>query len=193
MTMKKTILSSSLFSLIAAASTNAAVVFTGLGQGGVLDFEAPSGSHTISGIQVTLTANDGIVNATNSGLGINGSGSGDDTDGLDTTNGAEILTISFDVDVVVDSITLSGSGDNDALDASFDGAPPIALGTSGLHSFGTTLLAGQFLTLTATEPNAPTANNGISIDQFVVTAVPEPTSTALLSLAGFSTLLRRKR
>ncbi len=172
-------------------NADAAVVFSGVD--GTLDFGVASGSYSLSGIQVTVTANDGIVNATGSGLGINDSSSGDDTDGLDTINLVEMLTISFDVDVMFDSLTLGGVGGNDALSASFNGAAPVTLDSSGQYLLGVSLLAGETLTLTATEPSAQTPNNGVNITQFTVTAVPEPSSMALLGLAGITTLFRRRR
>lgn len=172
-------------------NANAAVVFSGVD--GTLDFGIASGSYSLSGIQVTVTANDGTVNATSSGMGINDSSSGDDTDGLDTINLVEMLTISFDVDVMFDSLTLGDVGGNDALSASFNGASPVALASSGQYVLGVPLLAGETLTLTAMEPNSPTPNNGVNITQFTVTAVPEPSSMALFSLAGVAMLFRRRR
>ena len=170
---------------------NAAVIFSGTD--GTLDFGVNSGNYSLSGIQVTVAANDGIVNATGSGLGINDSSSGDDTDGLDTINLVEMLTISFDVDVMFDSLTLGGVGGDDALSASFNGAAPFALASSGQHVMGVSLLAGETLTLTAMEPNSPTPNNGVNITQFTVSAVPEPSSMTLFGLAGVVILFRRMR
>ncbi|NNJ42064.1 MAG: PEP-CTERM sorting domain-containing protein [Akkermansiaceae bacterium] len=190
--MKKTIGLSMVLILSTAVSVNAAVVFSCLGNGSALDFEASSGSHTLGGVQVTLEANEGDVNASLEGLGINRVGGGDESAAIDTKLGVEILTVSFDVDVVFDSLTISDLGVDDALDASFNGGAAIQLTSSGLHHLGVTLLAGEVLTLTATEPHAPNPNNGVRIKEFVVTAVPEPSSLALLSIACIAALLRRR-
>jgi len=178
-------------SIMSAGLLQAAVIFDGTD--GSLDFGTPTGMHTESGITVTLAANDGVVNATTGGLGINDSLTGDDTNGLDTINTTEVLTISFSVDVIVESFTFSDIGVNDGVEASFDGAPAISITSSGTTVFGTTLLAGEELTLTAFEPNSGSANNGVVITQFEVTQIPEPSSTALIGLSGLAFLLRRRR
>ena len=41
--------------------------------------------------------------------------------------------------------------------------------------------------------HATTANSGVALNYFQVTAVPEPSSTALLGLGGLALMLRRKR
>lgn len=171
----------------AAASLQAATVFVGSS----LDLDASSGSSTVDGITVNLSANTGTINATASGLGINSPGTGDDTDGLDTELGTEILTLSFDSDITFESISLAGVGPNDALELSFNGGAPIVLASSGLNTLNQPLAAGQLLTITAIAPNAPTQNNGVNISEFVV--VPEPSSAALalLGLAGFCARRRR--
>ncbi|MGE9269113.1 MAG: PEP-CTERM sorting domain-containing protein [Verrucomicrobiales bacterium] len=167
----------------------AAVIFSGTN--GELDFNTATGNFTKGGITVTLTANDGVVNATSNGLGINGSSGSDDTDGLDTLALTEILTVSFDQDVVFEAISIASVGTNDALELSFNGGTPVTLSSTGSHSFNETLLAGQELTITATIPSgSPGPNNGVNITSFTV--VPEP-GTALLALGAGLCALRRRR
>lgn len=192
--MKKTILHFSLAMLVTCllgVTANAQVVLFS-GTDGSLDLDLASGSITQDGLEITLSANDGVVNATATGLGINDSATGDDTDGLDTINLVEILTISFDLDVTFNWIDLAGVGSNDGLRFSFNGGTPIDVTSSGVTNFDTPLLAGQTLTITAFEPNAPTENNGVNIESFQVT-IPEPTSAALLLGALGLTVFRRRR
>lgn len=186
--MKKTLFAGAFFCL-SLGVTNAAVVFSGIDT--TLDFGLPSGSFTLDGITVTLTANDGIVNATATGLGINDSGLGDDTNGLDTVNVDEALTFTFNVDVTLNSISYANAGVNDSLALSFNGiaGPPLLPGTFGEVVYDTVLLAGEELVITATGPD----NNGVSITQFTVTAIPEPSSVALIGLAGIAAIFRRRK
>ena len=189
--MKKTLFVGAIFCLSLGA-TNAAVVFSGTS--GDLDFDSNSGSFTSGGITVTLTANSGaLVNATTSaGLGVNSPGGGDDSDGLDTQSGVETLTFSFDMDVTLNSITYIEVGSNDALDLSFNGIAGPTVTASGQVTYDTVLLAGETLVITAAETNSPTPNNGVPITQFTVTAIPEPSTFALLGLAGMVAIFRRR-
>lgn len=170
------------------------IVFSGTD--GSLDINSASDSILQDGLTLTLTANTGTVNATTTGLGINEPGAGDDTDGLDTINAVELLTLSFDKDLTFDSITLAGVGADDGLDVSIAGGVPVSISASGQFVFSApnTVLAGQLVTLMAIEPNSPTPNNGVNVTQFTVTVVPEPSSLALLlGATGVLILPRRWR
>jgi len=68
---------------------------------------ALSNSTTVGGITATLTANSGTLNQTTNRFGVNATGSGDDPDTLDDGEGAESITITFNVDVFLDQIQLS--------------------------------------------------------------------------------------
>lgn len=178
-------------SILSAGLTHAAVLFSGMD--GSLDFGTSSGSYTLSDITVTLSANDGIVNATSSGLGINDSATGDDTDGIDTINIIESLTMSFNVDVVFNNLVLNAIGTNDGLSVSFNSGPPTLITTSSTTVFNTSLMAGDTVTFTAFEPNLGASNNGVRITSFEVTAIPEPFSAVLLGLGGVALLFQRRR
>ena len=142
---------------------------------------------------MTLTANDGNVNATALGLGINDSSLGDDTNGPDTINLIESLTFSFDVDVIFNTISVTDVGVNDALSLFFDGVAATPITVSGDSTYNEVLLAGETLVITATEPNSPLANNGVTITQFTVTAIPEPSTSALIGLAAMALIFRKRR
>jgi len=191
--MKKLILGI-LIAPLTIGLANSAVIFSGTD--GSLDFDAAMGSSTVSGIRTTLVANTGTVNATMVGLGVNSPISpdgGDDTNGIDTTLGVETLSISFDVDVIFNSLTVVEVGVNDALDVSFNGVSAASITSSGLTTYDITLLAGDILEITATEPNSPNPNNGVTITQFTVTAVPEPSAITLVGLGALAIMLRRYR
>ena len=188
--MKKLILGI-LIAPLTIGLADSAVVFSGTD--GSLDFDAAMGSFTVSGISTTLVANTGTVNATMVGLGVNSPGGADDTNGIDTTLGVETLSIFFDVDVIFNSLTVVEVGVDDALDVSFNGVSAASITSSGLATYDITLLAGDILEITATEPNSPNPNNGVTITQFTVTAVPEPSAITLLGLAALAIMLRRYR
>ncbi|MCB1094814.1 MAG: PEP-CTERM sorting domain-containing protein [Verrucomicrobiae bacterium] len=179
--------------LLSCATSGQAATAIFDGTNGSLDLNVPSGSVTVSGITVTLSASDGTINATASGLGINDSSSGDNTSGLDTINTIEFLTLSFNVPVTFDSLSIGGVGSNDGLRVSFNGGAATELTSSGTTMFGDTLLVGQSMTITAFEPNAPTSNNGVSILSFSATQVPEPSTALLVMIAlGMSVTARRR-
>ncbi len=190
--MKKTLPFLTLLMLPAFA--HGAVTFVGnAGSNGPLDFDAASGNRTQSGLTVTLTASVGKINATSEGLGINGPASGDATDGLDTTNGAESLSISFDQDVIFNSIEFAGFSGDDAVDFTLGGGSTTTYTSSGNNTINTKLNVGEAITITAadTDTTNTTANNGVQIINFSA-AVPEP-STVLLGALAFLGLLRRRR
>ncbi|QQL45755.1 hypothetical protein [Sulfuriroseicoccus oceanibius] len=174
-----------------AVTADAAVVFSGTD--GTLDFDAVSGSYSLGGVEVTVSANIGSVNATSSGLGINHPSAGDPTAQLDTVNAVEILTFIFNKDVLFESVTIAGVGASDALGVQFDGGATTLLDSSGEHVFGTFVAAGQTVTLAAAAPDDPTPNNGVGITAFTVTAVPEPSAAGLALCGGLGLMLRRRR
>jgi len=161
------------------------------GTDGSLDFDTVTGSHTLSGLEITLSANDGVINATSSGgLGINDSVSGDDTDGIDSTNTIEILTISFDQDVIFNSLDLANFGASDSLDLTFGGGATIHLTNTSPRTFDTFLSSSETLTIAA-----GAGSNGVNITNLHVTlanAVPEP-STAVLALSGIAILFAHRK
>jgi hypothetical protein len=170
-----------------------AVTFSGTD--GTLDFNAASGSFTLSGIKVTISANDGMVNATSAGLGINDSLTGDDTHGLDTIHLTEVMTLSFDKAVNFDSISLANVGPDDALSIQIGSFAPIIVTGSSTFPTHNFVGVGQTVILTAVAPNAPTPNNGVDITSFSVTAVPEPHEYSVIiggMLVALAVMRRRR-
>ncbi|MCC9603697.1 PEP-CTERM sorting domain-containing protein [Stieleria sp. JC731] len=156
--------------------------------------EAPSLTLTHSGLTAIVSANLGDLNLTSSGFGINHPLSGDDTDRIDDLNGTEAVSVIFNKDVWLNSITLSAlsSGENALLEvASF---APLTLTDTGagtdvfFFSTNNFIAAGETLVLSHED------GNGFSFDSFSVSVVPEPTS--LICVFGgllVGTIRRRKR
>jgi len=153
---------------------------------------------TKDGIAATLTANDGVLNQTGSGFGVNAAASGDDTDNLDDGSGViESVTVSFDADVLLDEIGLS------ALGASDSGTVVIAGGTPQVLNMSTTTFSsGNLITAGQTFVVTYSTGNGFSFDDFTIStpsaAVPASGAVAwialpaLLAAAGALALRRRR-
>ena len=79
---------------------------------------------TADGVALTLAANQGVLNQTTSGFGINSDGSGDDTDGIDGELGEERITLTFDSPVIFRGFEVSGfSGEDQGGVVISDGSP----------------------------------------------------------------------
>lgn len=162
-----------------------------------------TGSVAKHGLTATLTANDGVLNQTASGFGINASLSGDDTDTIDNGSGiSEFLTIAYDKLVTFDQLILSSFATTEDASLTFAGGTPnILVGTSpsaDVYNFSTdnTISVGQSVLLSYR------TGNGFSVDQFTVTTVettatPEPATIALLGVGlavlGIGYLQRQTR
>ncbi|MFV1976468.1 MAG: PEP-CTERM sorting domain-containing protein [Candidatus Scalindua sp.] len=162
-------------------------------EGSVVD-GLTSGPVTVDGLTATLKANDGKLNQTGSGFGINASGGGDETYQIDNDSGVtEFITIMFDQLVTFDQLLLSlvTDSENDEASLTIAGGIPIFLDDTGPatdeYNFSTENIVpiGQSVIL------AYSSGNGFSFDGFTVTlaestAVPEPTTIILfgIGLAG---------
>jgi len=171
-------------------------------EGSVVD-GLTSGPVTVDGLTATLKANDGKLNQTGSGFGINASGGGDETYQIDNGSGViEFVTIVFDQIVTFNQLLLSlvTSSENDEASLTIAGGIPILLDDTGdgkdIYNFSTdnTVLIGQSVML------AFSAGNGFSFDRFTVTlaestAVPEPATIVLfgIGLAGLGGCFLRER
>ena len=167
--------------------------------GAAFDFNSPTGSFTdtasslIANFSAVVAGNTGDLNATTSSFGINATGVGDDSDGLDAANGAESIVITFGGPV---SATLT-EVDLGVFTAAGADAGTIDIGgvSTALASTNTRVipvhseLVGNTLTITGT------AGNGFSLDSltFHVKPVPEPGSLAMLGLGSVLMMARRRR
>ncbi|MFK7990073.1 MAG: hypothetical protein AB8I08_28905 [Sandaracinaceae bacterium] len=128
------------------------------------DLEAATMMLTVAGVTMTLAANDGVLNQTASGFGINHSGGTDDTDGIDGNDGVEVLTVTFGVDVSLTEIDFSSFSSADEGAVVINGGSPTSVTSSGvLDLAGAALTAGQTLTI------AHVAGNGFQVDSITVT------------------------
>ena len=152
---------------------------------------------TQDGVRATLTASPTsiygsalLLNQTASSFGVNVNGttcnSLEDSATLDGGCGGEKIGITFSTDVLVNSLFVSSFGADAG--TALVGSTLTNITSTGLLSLNNTFLAAgsQFLV-------SYTGGNGFSLDNFTVTAVPEPTTLALIGLGILSVGLGRRR
>lgn len=149
-----------------------------------------SGSVTNSGLIVTVTASDGVLNRTDSAFGINGPG----TDDTDAFNAGQFMDLVFNQDVTFSSVTVSSWGSSDAAEVqlgplfSFQGS----ITNTGETAFDFGVTEGTTVRILATADSG--ATNGFSVNSFTVETIPEPAVIGLIGLgSGVMMLLTRKR
>ena len=155
---------------------------------------------TRGGLIATLTAwpdtylgNDVVLNQTTSSFGINvvGETCGGLENSAQVDGGCtgEYIAISFDADVMLNSLRISSFGSGDSGSVSVNGLTPSLL-SSGLVSLGNVYLtSGDSFVISYL------AGTGFSVDNFTVTptSVPEPGSLVLLSVGIFGIVVARRR
>lgn len=174
------------------ATSHAAVIFDFTGQGGTFDNMTSVSVPLVDGginFSMTVTGTGGDLNSNASGIGINDA----NIDGM-----AESITLSFSIDTELNFLDLGGVGGDvsDGADVTIAGTnfqfftgQPDFNGSSDVFTPATpiALTAGQTIVITGAS-----ATSVFDIDSISVTAVPEPSSTLLLtSLAGLFVLRRR--
>ncbi len=151
---------------------------------------APSLSINKNKLTIILKTDSGVLNRTNSAFGINATGSGDDTDEIDSGSSVvEMLRISFSETVNLLGLTVSKLGSNDSAKLLHGIESLLEFFSSGTHSLnGSLLLADEEIML------AHVSGNGFSFDSITVEAisVSEP-SAYMLFLIGLSCFFSRRR
>ena len=153
---------------------------------------------TLDGIAATLTANVGVLNRTSAAFGINieGTSCGGLENSAEIDDGCssmlmipnEAVSVTFDQDVILETLKVSSFGFNDVGLIEINGAPDIDVTSTGIQSLGDTLLgAGDSFTLSYIS-----GNNGFSFDNFTVSGVPIPEPHAAL-VFGIGLLLVARR
>lgn len=164
---------------------------------------ASSGALTVAGLTATLTANDGLLNATSANFGINAAGPNDAADLLDAGSGVhEFITIAFDQTVAVTQLSLTAFSGNERAQLTLGhNAPWILPATAAgidVYNFspsdfplGNILAPGQTMSIGYTLGSAE--DNGFSLHAFQVQSIPEPTSAGYLLTLLLGCRQRRKR
>lgn len=152
--------------------------------------ESPSLSISKNDLTIFLITNQGVLNRTQSAFGINSSGSGDDTDEIDSGSSIEeMLGIYFNKDVTLKSFSVSKLGSSDAGKLTFGIDTLLLFSNSGTYSLDNYFLPeNQKLNL------AYVSGNGFSFDSLTVevASVSEPASYMIL-IAGVLGLFIHKR
>jgi len=172
--------------MVAASSADAAFFDLRGTQGSEVD-DAAVGLTTVDTITATLTASSGTLNQTTSAFGVNATGTGDDTDELDSDLGTESITITFDKPVTFDSFSVSSFGSGELGEYSVNGGTFVEINATDTYAVGQNLAIGETFVI------RHKAGIGFSFDDFTVTEIPEPASLALTGLAGLALLARRRR
>jgi PEP-CTERM motif len=151
-------------------------------------------SLTSGALTLTVVANQGVLNQTAGGFGINSPGSGDAADQLDGASGVESLTFTLNLPVSLISFAVSSFGPADIGEYVLPGAAAVPFNTTGTHLLNSLLAAGEAFSVVYVE------GNGFSFDKLTVeTAAPVPLPAALplfaggLGLMGWLARRRRKR
>ena len=197
--MKQTVRALAFFCVMTPATAFAAPITFDLRDPTIeLIDEVNSFSLTLDGLTATLQASPqtyngtvAVLNQTSSSFGINvlntSCGSLEDSAQVDGGCGGESLQISFDQDVLLNSLRLSSFGTADEGLVTIDDTTEVSLLNTGLHSLSNVyLFAGDVWTIGYVK------GNGFSVDNFTVTSVPEPASLLLLTVGAFGVALTRR-
>lgn len=118
---------------------------------------------TRNGVSMTLTANQGVLNQTASGFGVNSDGAGDDTDGLDGSAGEERISVTFAIAVVFRGVEVSGFSGEDTAGIVIAGGSALSITERGFFDSGAvSLAAGQAVQIYWV------AGNGFTLDAISV-------------------------
>jgi hypothetical protein len=162
-----------------------------------------SGTLTVNGLTATLTASDGLLNATSANFGVNATGPGDATDLLDAGSGTpEFISVSFDQSVTFTQITLGAFSGSERASLTLGLNPTLTLeattAAADIYDFtasdfplGNLLAPGQTVRIGYSFGSA--ADNGFSLQGFQVQTVPEPSIWGCIGPLLLGGLFRRRR
>jgi len=162
-----------------------------------------SGTLNVNGLTATLTASDGILNATSANFGVNAIGPGDATDLLDAGSGLpEFISVSFDQTVTFTQITLGAFSGSERASLTLGLNPTLTLeattAAADIYDFtasdfplGNLLAPGQTVRIGYAFGSA--ADNGFSLQGFQVHTVPEPSILGCIGPLLFGGLFQRRR
>ena len=128
-----------------------------------------SSSVSAGGITATLTANSGVLNQSSIGFGVNAAGGGDDAARLDGDVLAETITLTFNIDVLLDQLQLSVLSDDEEGSLSIAGGSPISLVNTGSGDDEYNFNTNNAVLTTQSVLLAWVSGNGFSFDDFTVT------------------------
>lgn len=156
-----------------------------------LDNETGPLDYTVAEIKATISTDDGVMNRTNDGFGINGSRSGDTTTALD---GSDALDIHFDKQITITELDFRNFGEDEII-AVIIGSTTNSLSYNHLDS--TTFAHAQNLNWNVYANQnvrfiVTSTGNGIALDAIIVQTIPEPATVSLLIISGIATLALRR-
>jgi len=185
--------------LMGVSAQAATIVFDMTDNGEGLALEN-TGEATKSGVKMSANTNvDAAINAISSRLGINFTGSDDESSLFDDSNGdntgtAEFLSFSFDADVTLDSIDFTDFGTNDQAKLTIGTATPTVITNSNDTNPFVVNESVSNGTPIILEYEIAGGGNGWGIEAVTISVIPTPAALpAGLAMLGLITMRRRRR
>ena len=147
-----------------------------------------SGAYTVDGVTMQLSTEQGALNQTSSGFGVNHSSSGgsEKTDQIDGVHGIETITFWFSEAGILDQLNFSSVGGEDELSLTKNNQEWVSI-TQNTPDLDLRFLASDRFHLSYV------SGNGVSFDGAQITSTPEPSTFILLGFGGLALLVHRKR
>ncbi len=161
------------------------------------DLETSPFNHTFSGVTITASPTGGVINATSTSLGVDGTVTGEDADQVDS---AETLTFTFafapPTTVSLTEINFAGVGANGAGDDAIVtvGGSTYNLATGATDFNGSTDIwtPSGGITLSSGDTIVFEAQTAVGLEGITLDVVPEP-AAGLLAVFGIVTLIVQRR